>query len=283
MENIALVLEGGGMRCGFTAGVLDCFMEHKITFPYTIAVSSGAIVGLSYMSEQLGRNRDIMVNFIEKKKCIGIKNYLQKRAFVNFQAILQEYDEEELPFDFEVYRRNPSRFIIATTNCQTGKAIYFEEKFNKERHYSLFMAYTSLPLYCPTVYIDGIPMCNGGIADAIPFQKAIEDGFNKFVFILTHYDKYCKNKRKNYILPFLLQQYPDLKYQLQSQNYRYNQIKEKIGQIEEEGRALIISLFNEKNMGTFTSHPNIIQKIYEEGYQQAKEQIPLLSLLNEIK
>ena len=33
-----LVLEGGGMRAIFTVGVLDCFMDHDIWFPYTIGV-----------------------------------------------------------------------------------------------------------------------------------------------------------------------------------------------------------------------------------------------------
>ena len=37
-----LVLEGGGMRAIFTVGVLDCFMDHDIWFPYTIGVSAGA-------------------------------------------------------------------------------------------------------------------------------------------------------------------------------------------------------------------------------------------------
>ena len=41
-----LVLEGGGMRAIFTVGVLDCFMDHDIWFPYTIGVSAGASNGM---------------------------------------------------------------------------------------------------------------------------------------------------------------------------------------------------------------------------------------------
>ena len=33
-KSTALVLEGGGLRGVFTCGVLDCFMEHGITFPF---------------------------------------------------------------------------------------------------------------------------------------------------------------------------------------------------------------------------------------------------------
>ena len=50
-RNTALVLEGGGgLRGVFTCGVLDCFMDHGIRFPFTVGVSAGACNGLSYMS-----------------------------------------------------------------------------------------------------------------------------------------------------------------------------------------------------------------------------------------
>ena len=37
-ERCALVLEGGAMRGMYTAGVLDCFMDHDISFDAVIGV-----------------------------------------------------------------------------------------------------------------------------------------------------------------------------------------------------------------------------------------------------
>ena len=51
-----LVLEGGGMRGIYTAGVLDVFMEHGITFDGVIGVSAGAIHGCSFAAGQAGRS-----------------------------------------------------------------------------------------------------------------------------------------------------------------------------------------------------------------------------------
>ena len=45
-----LVLEGGGTRGLYTAGVLDAFMEHNIEFDGVIGVSAGAIHGCSFVS-----------------------------------------------------------------------------------------------------------------------------------------------------------------------------------------------------------------------------------------
>ena len=54
-KNTALVLEGGGLRGVFTCGVLDCFMDNGVRFPFIVGVSAGACNGLSYMSGQRGR------------------------------------------------------------------------------------------------------------------------------------------------------------------------------------------------------------------------------------
>ena len=50
-----LVLEGGGMRGLFTAGVLDVFMERGLKFDGLIGVSAGACFGCNYKSGQAGR------------------------------------------------------------------------------------------------------------------------------------------------------------------------------------------------------------------------------------
>ena len=52
MKRNGLVLEGGGMRGGYTAGVLDAFIEEGVAFDYCIGVSAGACNALSYIGKQ---------------------------------------------------------------------------------------------------------------------------------------------------------------------------------------------------------------------------------------
>ena len=75
-----LVLEGGGMRAIFTVGVLDCFMDHDIWFPYTIGVSAGASNGISYASRQRGRSRFSNIDLLEKYDYIGFRHFLRGRG-----------------------------------------------------------------------------------------------------------------------------------------------------------------------------------------------------------
>ena len=49
-KKTGLVLEGGGMRGIYTAGVLDVFLDHDISFDGVIGVSAGAVHGASFLT-----------------------------------------------------------------------------------------------------------------------------------------------------------------------------------------------------------------------------------------
>lgn len=50
-----LVLEGGGMRGMYTAGVIDILMENNVSVNIIIGVSAGAAFGCNFKSKQIGR------------------------------------------------------------------------------------------------------------------------------------------------------------------------------------------------------------------------------------
>lgn len=123
-DHSGLVLEGGGMRGVFTCGVLDSFMDRGIRFPYTIGVSAGACNGLSYMSGQRGRAKYSNIDLLEKYNYIGLKYLLKKRNIMDFDLLFQEFPGHILPYDYEAYFHCPERYVMVTTNCETGEANY---------------------------------------------------------------------------------------------------------------------------------------------------------------
>lgn len=48
VSGISLVLEGGGMRGMFSAGVFEAFMQKELIFPHIVGVSAGACNIVSY-------------------------------------------------------------------------------------------------------------------------------------------------------------------------------------------------------------------------------------------
>ena len=51
-SRLGLVLEGGGMRGMYTAGVLDEFLLNDIHIDGLVGVSAGILHGISYISRQ---------------------------------------------------------------------------------------------------------------------------------------------------------------------------------------------------------------------------------------
>lgn len=280
MNHTALVLEGGGMRCVFTAGVLDRFMEEGITFPYVIAVSGSSINGLSFLSGQSGRNRDIMIEYLKEERYIGFMSYLRTGNFINFHSIFQQYDRERIPFDFDAYRRNPTRLVIVTSNCLTGHPMYLEEKEDLERLYSLCRASSSLPVFCPSVKIDKIPMYDGGVCDAIPYRRPLQEGFEKLVIVLTRKAGYRKDEQETLLPRLLLRKHPLLKSPMENRHYRYNRMLEKMEEMEKEGRVVIIRPADEMGVDTLTRNTTLLVRLYEEGRRAVYEQLDALRKLS---
>ena len=44
MSKIGLIVEGGGMKCAYSAGILDAFIDENITFDYAIGVSADLLM-----------------------------------------------------------------------------------------------------------------------------------------------------------------------------------------------------------------------------------------------
>ena len=65
---VGLVLEGGGMRGMFTAGVLDALMEQNIQINKIIGISAGALFGINYASNQKERALRYFIKYLIDKR-----------------------------------------------------------------------------------------------------------------------------------------------------------------------------------------------------------------------
>ena len=265
-----LVLEGGGMRAIFTVGVLDYFMDHDIWFPYTIGVSAGASNGISYAARQRGRSKYSNIDLLKKYNYIGLRHFLSGRGYIDMKYLFYTYPERDYPLDFDTYFKSKDRFVMVTSNCLTGKAEYFEEKQDKDRLVDICCASCSLPVLCPVAYVDGIPMVDGGVCDAIPIQRAIDDGFPKNVVILTRNKGYRKKDKDFYLPGFIYKQYPAIREQLKLRYKRYNEVLDYIDQLETEGKVFVIRPEKKIEVGRTDSNPDRLEALYNEGYALAE-------------
>ena len=272
-NNTGLVLEGGGLRGVFTCGVLDCFMDHGIRFPFAVGVSAGACNGLSYMSGQRGRAKSSNIDLMDKHHYIGLKYLLTQRNIMDFKLLFEDFPERIIPYDYDAYFSNPARFVMVTTNCLTGRAEYFEEKSSSKRVMDIVRASSSLPFVSPITYVDGVPMLDGGIADSIPVRYALSQGYERLVVILTRNKGYRKQNSEMRVAKVFYRKYPNLQKALSQRNAVYNQTMDLIERLEDEGWITVIRPIRPVEVGRMEKDTAKLTMLYQEGYDIARSLI----------
>ena len=270
-EKSGLILEGGGMRGIFTVGVLDNFMDRGIRFPYIIGVSAGACNGLSYMSHQRGRAKYADIDLLDEYNYIGLKYLLTKRNIMDFDLLFHKFPEEISPYDYKKLADSPEHYEMVTTSCKTGKACYFEEKKNPKRVIEIVKASSSLPFVCPIAYVDGEPMLDGGISDSIPLERAITQGYDNNLVILTRNYGYRKSSKPSKVPFFFYRKYPNVKNAIRQRNAMYNRQMELVETMERDGRVEVIRPVRPVEVGRIERDTNKLLALYEEGYNLAAQ------------
>lgn len=266
----ALVLEGGGLRGVFTCGVLDCFMDKGIRFPFTVGVSAGACNGLSYMSGQRGRAKASNIDLMDKYHYVGLKYLFTQGCIMDFKLLFEDFPERIIPYGYDAYFSNPDRFVMVTTNCLTGKAEYLEEKASSARVMDIVRASSSLPFVSPVSYVDGTPMLDGGIVDSIPVEYAMNQGYDKLVVVLTRNKGYRKPDSHMGLAKFMYWKYPLLQKALSERNAVYNRTMDLIERMEAEGRITVIRPLRPVEVDRMEKDTDKLRALYYEGYEIAE-------------
>lgn len=240
--NTALVLEGGSLRCMFTAGVVDTFLAEGIEFPCVAGVSAGSLSGLNYVSKQMGRTAKVNIDYVNDKRYLGFRNLIREHSIFNFNFLFDDIGKELLPFDEETFNQSQQRFVAFSTDCKTGELVGFEKDKTKDILLACRSS-CSLPLLSSIVTIEGRKCLDGGIAMPIPVDWAIKEGYEKIVVVLTRQEGYRKKPVSRAMVRAYEKKYrnfPKLIEKLRKIPDRYNELQEHIAKLEAAGRIFVI-------------------------------------------
>ena len=269
---IGLVLEGGGMRGMFTAGVLDALMEQNIQIDKIIGVSAGALFGINYASNQKGRALRYNLKYLKDKRYMGFYSLFTTGNIVNKDFAFYDLPFNLDPFDQDEFEKSHLDFYLTATNIASGKAEYFKIKdVFKEMEY--FRATSAMPFVSKFVEINGQKYLDGGIADSIPFEKAQELGCDKIIVVLTQPIDYRKTKSSSFLFKLFYRKYPHLVKILENRYHTYNEQVEKIIRLEKQNKIFVIRPNVSLNIGRLERDEVKIKTVYELGEQILKAQI----------
>lgn len=271
----SLILEGGGMRGVYTAGILEFFLEKNIEFPYVIGVSAGACHALSYISKQEGRNKKVSVDMVLDPRYMSYKGIVNGTGFFNMDFIFNQIPNELVPYDYDAFRQSSQRLIAVATDCLTGKPVYMDCQgtTTNDELISIIKASCSLPLMAPIVNFKGMSLLDGGLSDSIPIQKAIEEGHNKNVVILTRQEGYRKKPSKgNRVYKLLLRKdCSGAITALKTRYLHYNKALDDLKAYKNEGKAFVFTPSVEMIVKRTEKDRNKLELLYQLGYKDAKD------------
>lgn len=267
-----LVLEGGAFRGLFTAGVLDGLLEIGAMPPYVVGVSAGATNACSYLSLQKGRNLRIMERFLDHPRYLGWRNFLRGRAVMDMDFVFDEIPNRLDPFDYDAFGSYPGRFLIGVYQLRTGKNVYFERDALDKRNL-LLRASCSIPVMFPFVKIGGELYADGGLGDPIPVERAMADGNERNLVVLTQPRGYQKHFSRSDALTCRLyrRRYPFLARTVEERYRCYNRQLALCEKLEEEGRAMLLFPSVDFTISRFEKDKGKLRALYQNGLGQVLE------------
>ncbi len=271
-ENAGLVLEGGGSRGVFTAGILDYFMEKNLYFPYVVGVSAGACNALDYKSEQPGRSRDTFIIRDKTLHPINPMNIPRIGYIYDMDKPFSDYPYIHFPFDFETFKSSKMKCEMVVTDIDTGRAEYLSDDRDDDRILNICRASSTLPFLAPPVIIDGKRYMDGGLADSIPYARSMKLGYKKHVVILTQQEGYRKkqDKASDMMVRAVYGREKALVRTCIRRPGVYNRQLEILKRLEAEGRLFVIRP-TEKTVKRLESDLNELDRFYQHGYNTAVE------------
>ncbi|AFF23920.1 TPA: patatin family protein [Pasteurella multocida] len=272
---VGLVLEGGGMRAMFTAGVLDVFLTENVQVDGIVAVSAGVLFGVNYPAKQYGRALRYNKKYLNDKRYMGWHSLLTTGNIVNKDFAFYELPFTLDPFDAETFRQSKIDFYATLTNVQTGKAEYvkLDDVFNEME---VLRATSAMPFVSKMVEINGQYYLDGGIADSIPLKKCQALGYDKIIVVLTRPLEYRKKPTPSWIFNLFYRDYPHLVEKLKTRYQNYNDTVEEIIRLNNNKDIFVIRPSHHLPISRIEKDVEKVQAMYDLGITDAKREMAAL-------
>jgi len=231
----------------------------------------GALNAASYISKQQGRSFRVPYNHLNNPRYLSLGNFIREGSYFGLDFIFNKIVYELDPFDFETFEKSEQKFISVAAHCTKGTPHYFEKNsLNREDNIRALMATSSLPFISKMITVKNEEFLDGGIIDAIPIEKAIEDKVVKPVIILTRPFGYRKKTSGIFLSKIVYKKYSKVQEMIKNKAYNYNKTMDLIEKLEKENKVFVIRPNSPIQMGRTEKNLEKLQKAYNYGYETMK-------------
>lgn len=277
MGKTGLVLEGGGMRGLFSAGVVDVLLENDIHLDAVVGVSAGACFGCNYPSHQQGRALRYNLTYAHDKRYCSFKALLRTGDLFGAEFCYDYLPLTLDPFDAETFGTSGIPFWVVCTNVATGEAVYHQCGSDVRETLSWIRASSSMPIVSRTVRIGTEEYLDGGIADPIPLRFFVDEGYERNIVVLTQPIDYVKKQSSVFpAMRLALRKQPAIAAAMERRPEVYNDSRSFVLEQQQAGAALVLCPDDALPAGRTEHDRAKLQATYDAGRRVAERNLDTL-------
>ena len=266
------------MRNSYTAACIVKLLKEEVEFGWVGGVSAGASHTVNFLSRDVSRSEESFVDFAKNPSFGGLGSLLRGSGYFNAEFIYEKAADQDMPFDWEAFEANPAQMCISATRADTGESVYWgrEDIKSQEDLMVRVRASSTLPLIMPMRVIDGVPYVDGAMGESggILIEQAEKAGFEKFLFLGSKPRGYVRPEvGRPAALRRVFRKYPAVAEAMIARPPRYNASKDRLLELEKEGRA---QLFFPEDMQVASTERSVtkLRANYEAGRAQTYAEWP---------
>lgn len=283
----ALVLEGGGFRGMFTAGVLDVLQERgAYGFSGIWGVSAGAVNASNFRSRQIGRTMRDILAFRDDRRFMSLWSLATTGDMAGVDFMYDEVQNRLDPCDADAFNANETPMWAVVSDVTFGTPAYlpvrrYPEDIDRVR------ASASLPTVSRIVELDGHRYLDGGTTDSIPYAAALglpgapevegRPAAERALVVLTQDRGFVREQAGSgeqiALRSHRYDRYPYYLEALRTRAERYNAQRERLWELEDAGTCLVIAPEEPVRVGSSTRDGESLLALYVAGRRQALERI----------
>ena len=259
------------MRGSFTAGIYDYLLDQgEQPFGYCIGVSAGSANLVNYLAAQRGRSLRFYLDYAFRKEYMSMHNMLRTGSYIdlNYPYTVLSGPGGEDPTDLAAFNASTARLEVVVTDAATGEPVYYDKSELAEGNLDPVKASCAVPGACRPYPVHGRPGFDGGVADPVPYKRAMAMGCDRVVLLLTRPADYRRPALEHQeVMEKALRRWPNSYAALKRRAVRYNRDVAAVKELEGEGKALLVAPESIGNMSTLTRDREAIQHLYDLGYE----------------
>ncbi len=188
LQKHSLIVQGGGQKGAFAAGVLDCFKKkHFDPFSLYIGTSAGALNVAAFVAGQTGLGLDFILNYTTKQRFFDFNKFVKNEQPMDLDWAFKFVDTGDFPLDIEKGSRelgHNKEALACITHVGEMKDYYYP--IFSDNWFDVLRATCAIPmLYFHDIEFDGGKWVDGGVTATVPVQESYRRGIKNMVVITT--------------------------------------------------------------------------------------------------